>query len=162
MNWNTTSSFIFNATDAPQIPIAWRSPSHAWSFAEFEAARTAVEQFAFAEANWDGYGALAISPDTKKNALAALSRLEATAPAPSVVPNSNGTISFEWETGQGIGNLEIGRTRFSFYVHSNAGGPILLDGSAGRVYGLGPIVSGRLYPTTSEPAYGKLFISADV
>src|ERR1700676_5327127 len=83
--------------------------------ADFAAAREAIEQTSFNEPNWDGDGALAIGNEVKANAVAALAMVEMTAaPAPEITPNPNGTLSFEWETETGVGQLEIGKSRFGF------------------------------------------------
>jgi hypothetical protein len=159
---DTTSLFSYNADGRATHYVEWYLPNQT-SFAGFEAARESVERNVYAQANWDGYGALPVSSETRKNALSALSGLEHLAPAPAVIPNPNGTISFEWETEKGIGHLEVGRTRFSFYIRRTSGIPFLLDGSAvDQIYGLGPILSGELYPTPSQPAYTRIVTSADV
>lgn len=162
MRNNSVSLMSFNSIDDHPLAAVWCPPSSAWSFAEFEAARAAVEQFAAVEANWDGFGALQISEDTKRNALTALSRFESIAPAPAVIPNPNGTLSFEWETEEGIGHLEIGRTRYSFYIRPSIGDAFLMDGNARQVFGLGSIINGRLYPKRSEAAYSHISTLANV
>jgi hypothetical protein len=81
-----------------------------------------------------------------------------------VVPNPNGTWSFEWETDRGIGQLEIGKNRYSFYVKPNTGRAILSDGDADKVMSfLGAFVQGILFPKPSEPAFVNVrFLAADV
>jgi hypothetical protein len=134
------------------------------TFSEIESLRKAVDDVTYAEANWDGYGALPISGETKRNAIAALNVLAGTIPAPTVVPNPNGTLSFEWETESGVGNLEIGKTRYSFYVKTKAGRAILSDGEANKVMGfLTDVVEGVLSPKAAEPAFLNVkFFAADV
>ena len=166
MNQNTTSNLVFNLFHYPSSPTTWFTPSykcHAQAFAEFEVARDTIEHLAFPEANWDGYGAVGISKETKDNALAALQTLEATVSAPAIIPNPNGTLSFEWETEQGIGHLEIGRTRYSFYVRPNLGNTILLDGSAVQVKRfLGSVVEEMLYPKPPQPATANISAASHV
>jgi hypothetical protein len=70
--------------------------------AELMEAKAKVEDFAAMSENWDGYGAIQIGFETKKNAQFALELLLIHAPAPDITPNSNGTISFEWETAHGV------------------------------------------------------------
>jgi len=162
-----SSVFLFNApieaaaVAAPSYVISYIPPSNR-SFAEFAMACESVEELACQQGDWDGYGALPISHETKANAMAALSGLQLNAPAPNVIPNPNGTLSFEWETDEGIGHLEIGRTRYSFYVRPNIGPAILLDGSAQQVHGLGAIIAGYLYPKPSEPAYTRIQTATNV
>lgn len=129
-----------------------------YAFAEFESARSAIRR-AFSQPNWDGYGALPIGEETKKNAHGVLSILENSTCAPEIVPNPNGTLSFEWETAHGFGQLEIGRTRCSFYVKRHGGRAITYEGSAGEVGGaLGAYVDVLLYPKPSQ----ALVLRADV
>jgi hypothetical protein len=122
-----------------------------YAFAEFEAARSAIKQ-AFAQGNWDGYGALAIGDETKKNALGALKHLETLTCAPEITSNPNGTLSFEWESNRGFGQLEIGRTRYSFYVQPHNGPSLLGSGDASEVNStVGLLVDALLYPKPSHP-----------
>lgn len=122
-----------------------------YSFAEFEAARSAVRS-TFSVPNWDGFGALPIDQETRANALLALNHLEALAAAPDVTPNPNGTLSFEWETDQGFGVLEIGRTRYSYYFKGPVGQPLMGQGDAEIVGpGVGSLVRCLLYPEPSRP-----------
>ncbi len=130
------------------VPV-WTVPSsgHVGSrIADFAASREMLNHISLTQPNWDGDGALAISAETKSNALAALSILETVATAPEITPNPNGTFSFEWETDAGVGYLEIGRTRYSFYVKPTAGPAILHDGNTENVSStLGMLVDDLLY-----------------
>ena|SRR5216684_5762 len=118
-----------------------------------EAARQEIEQIAALDANWDGYGALRIQEQTKRNALAAVELMLLWAPVPDIVPNPNGTISMEWETDSGIGHFEIGQSMYSFYIERQDGDPILSDGSAGDVVPqLGLVISSVLFPVTPGAA----------
>jgi hypothetical protein len=157
--WETYSPFQFNAYS--------RTPALAWvlqvsqcfphRFAEYSAARDAVEHMAFAEENWDGCGAVPINFQTKVTAKVALAQLEAAVPAPQVTPNSNGTLSFEWETDRGAAHLEIGRTRYSFYVKPVVGVAYFARGHVNQIDAtLGLRVNEGLFPkpssTVSHPA----------
>jgi hypothetical protein len=147
--------------------MPWLSQFQAYwlrSFAETESVRLSIDELAYTKPNWDGYDALPVSGDAKRNALAALGALARTAPLPTVVPNPNGTLSFEWESEYGIGHLEIGKTRYSFYVKPTSGRALLSDGDADKISGfLGMFVDGVLYPKPSEPAFENLkFLTADV
>jgi hypothetical protein len=165
MNKYSFSNLLFNAFEQPAVPAAWYMPAANYqvqTFAEFEAARESIEQLAFPEANWDGYGALPISLEAKSNALTALYALEKTAPAPAVIPNANGTLSFEWETELGVSHLEIGRTRYSFYVRPNIGRTILVDGSASQINRLLGSFVDLLYSRPSQPATANISPSSNV
>jgi len=86
--------------------------------------------------DWDGYGAAPFRPETISNAFRAFELLmQFYAPLPYVVPNTNGTVGFEWETAQGEAYLEIGRTRFSFYIKSKSQAPIFSDGEVEKLNG---------------------------
>jgi hypothetical protein len=126
------------------------------TFSETESVRKAINEASYREPNWDGFDALPISNEIRGNAVAALNTLARNTHAPAVVPNPNGTFSFEWETDYGFAHLEIGKTRYSFYVKPNIGRPIFSDGHAAKVAGfLGALVDGVLYPKPSEPAFVK-------
>jgi hypothetical protein len=157
----------FTAIPQAVARVSWPNPCRLLrlqSFAEREFVRQSVDEMAYTESNWDGYGALPISGETKRNVLAALSALASGAPPPTVIPNPNGTMSFEWETEHGIGHLEIGKTRYSFYVKPSSGRAILADGDADNIGShLGNFVEGILYPKPSEPAFQNLrFLAANV
>jgi len=127
------------------------APGVGYAFAEFEAARQAIRH-AFAEANWDGYGALPIREETKDNALAVLSQIAVSTCAPEVSPNPNGTLSFEWETDRGFGQLEIGRTRYSFCLKPYRGSPTVDSGDATEMDpSVGVLVDALLFPKPSRP-----------
>ncbi|MGC1614284.1 MAG: hypothetical protein WA736_06345 [Candidatus Acidiferrum sp.] len=147
--WGTYSSFQFNAHQA-QMPSPWGlhiSQCLPHRFAEYYAARDAVEHLAFAEDNWDGYGAIPINFQTKTNAKVALIQLESSVPAPQVTPNPNGTFSFEWETEEGAAHLEIGRTKYSFYLKPINGAPYFARGHVNQLDAkLGFIVDDGLFP----------------
>jgi hypothetical protein len=156
-------------TAMPQTPkrVSWLNPcrlSRLQSFAEAESVRQSVDELAYTEPNWDGYGALPISGEAKRNAITALNAFVSSTPPPTVVPNPNGTLSFEWESEHGIGHLEIGKNRYSFYVKPNSGRAILSDGDADKIGSfLGSFVEGVLYPKPSEPAFLNLeFLAANV
>jgi len=122
-------------------------------------AREKIEQLARMPENWDGYGALPIRPETAQNALDALKMLPDEIPMPDIVPNSNGTISFEWESPSGIGHLEIGRTRFSFYIKvQHLAHPILRDWRVGEpAPNIGQLVKTHLYSTAQ---YNRIIVGA--
>jgi hypothetical protein len=77
-------------------------------------------------ANWDGYGALPISPEVERNAKALWSMFQT-----SPVPNANGTLSFEADGAA----IEIGKTRIAGYFGDEEN-RMFIDGelrAAGRV-----------------------------
>jgi len=109
--------------------------------------RRQLEQFRSLGEDWDGYGAAAIHPETLANASNALEHLAIVLPFAEIDPNPNGTISFEWESKLGLAYLELGRTKFSFFIKPEQGAPIYADGKA--IYidpALGQMVSERLFP----------------
>ena len=108
-----------------------------------------IEELCKMPAGWDGYCALPISLTTKHNSLNALMDILSYTNAPDITPNPNGTLSFEWETAQGAGHLEIGQTRLSFYIQPKNGDPIFLDASADDLHAsainIGYLVSENLF-----------------
>lgn len=119
-------------------------------WAEVASAKAKIQEFGSMKDGWDGYGALPISAVTVENSNGAMDLLLRFAPVPDIVPNSNGTISFEWETAHGFAHLEIGKTRFSFYLKLRAGAPTSLSGDANNMPSeVGEIISALLFPAPS-------------
>lgn len=135
-----------------QAQVYWMPESFRGAMrAEFPVSQAAIEQAAYVDANWDGYGALPISLETKNNALNAINGILQVAPAPEINPNPNGTLSFEWETKEGKAHMEIGRTRYSFYVNPRIGVPLLYEGlvdDVSRVHGI--LVASLLFPLAAS------------
>jgi len=52
------------------------------------------------EHNWDGYGALPISPTTYDEAVRFLNALPSWMPTPEIVPEPDGDIGFDWNFGK--------------------------------------------------------------
>jgi hypothetical protein len=99
------------------------------------------------QTNWDGYGARKLQEDTISNSLTILKQLIRYLPAPDIAPNPNGTVSFEWMTTKGVAHLEIGKSRFSFFLKPHAGNSVLLDGPINTFpVELGPLVSAIIFP----------------
>jgi hypothetical protein len=95
-----------------------RRPARRVIHMELHAGLAILDGFAKLGPDWDGYGALPLEPGTIANAKGVLAMLLAECPFPDLVPNSNGTISFEWESGRGIASLEVGATRFALFIKS--------------------------------------------
>jgi len=116
-------------------------------WAEVAEAKERLREYASMPENWDGYGALRISEETTKNSIAAVEGILRQAPVPDISPNPNGTISLEWESTWGVAHLEIGRTKFSFYVKSGSGNPYFADGLADQIPAdIGQLISRMLFP----------------
>jgi len=114
---------------------------------ELSAAEAKIAEIASLPEGWDGYGAIRIGKETLQNAKNAINELHSFAPSPDITPNTNGTISLEWESDEGYGHLEIGRTKFSFYIKPVAGQPIFADGDADNIgANIGLWVSKMLFP----------------
>jgi hypothetical protein len=106
-----------------------------------------IEHTGELKADWDGDGALPIQEQTKNNALLAARSIVASAPVPGIAPNPNGTISMEWETNLGSGHLEIGRTKYSFYLEAPGCKLFTAQGSVDKMVPyLGLLVSRYLFP----------------
>lgn len=90
-----------------------------------------IESFCLFEEDWDGYGALPIHPQTKKNALEFLNfAIRMNLLFPELTPNTNGTINFEWEYDNKIANLDIGKTKISLFITQPNHKPIFFDENA--------------------------------
>lgn len=101
-----------------------------------ERARVLLREIGRLEPDWDGYGALPISKAVLGNALQLVDVVESqhpNLPNPEISPKSNGTISMEWESMQGEAYLEIGNSRFSFFIRSKFDERFLRDGDAGSI-----------------------------
>lgn len=130
----------------PSTETIWRADLHT----ESRSAKGMIEELAALPENWDGYGALRISAETTRNALKALDILRKDVPMPDITPSPNGTLSFEWESPKGAAHLEIGRTRFSFYIKPVVGDPILDDGRVEQLgYRQSRLVAQHLFPGQS-------------
>lgn len=79
---------------------------------------------------WDGYHALKISKPVIKNVLLIIEPITSFPKllSPTITPLANGTVSIEWETGQGVAYIEIGETRFSGYIKINDQKPACIEG----------------------------------
>jgi hypothetical protein len=115
---------------------------------ELEEAKRQITELTTLKDNWDGYGAVHIQENTKNNALAAADQILRFSPFPTdIAPNSNGTISLDWETKFGAAHLEVGLSRYSFYMDTNVGASLFCDGSAENVVPqLGILISSSLFP----------------
>jgi len=145
----SVTGLIFNRVEwEPPAEVYWMPGNFCGALrAEFPVAEAAINEAAYTNGNWDGYGALPISIEAKNNALNAIRSILPVAPAPEINPNPNGTLSFEWETREGRAHMEIGRTRYSFYVNPRIGVPILLEGSVDDVTRIqGSLVASLLFP----------------
>lgn len=148
----TLSIFDRKATPAV-IYVMSAGGSHGAMYAEFPVVRQAIEENAFPDPNWDGYGSLAIRPETKANAIEGIQNVLLEAPVPEVSPSPNGTLSFEWETKDGAAHLEVGQTMFSFYVKPRIGEPIFFGGPANQINRLhGSLIANLLFPSASGAA----------
>ena len=115
--------------------------------AELVASLATVEGFVAMAEGWDGYGAARVAEATAANAKKALETLLAVTPCPDLSPNPNGTISLEWESESGYAVLEIGNSRFSFYIKVGTYRAYSVAGDAGDVStALAQQISGSLFP----------------
>lgn len=113
-----------------------------------------IASFEALSEGWDGDGASPPSPYTVENAREAFRLFAEALPIPDITPNSNGTISFDWDTENGYAYCEVGKTRMSMYVKPQAGASYHLDGQIAPSIWLQAVnlVSAILYP---RPSGGK-------
>jgi hypothetical protein len=128
---------------------------------EEKRALDSLTEFGSLSANWDGYGALPIAPETIKNGKAVVAQLIRQAPGPDITPNPNGTLFFEWVSPCGAAYLEMGKTRFSFFVKPAGGVAIPAEGAATEVSAeLGALIAAIVFPVRSVAATTKLRYTA--
>jgi hypothetical protein len=148
-----TLSFIFGPSVVPYQPsetvqILSQYRGLRLKAFEIEEAKRQIAELRMLANNWDGYGAIPIQENTKNNALAAADQVLQWAPFPAdIAPNPNGTISLEWETEYGTAHLEIGLTRYSFYMDRRGGTTLGCDGAADDIVPqLGVLIFSSLFP----------------
>jgi len=143
----------YEAISAVQILPQYSQSIRLGTF-ELEEAKRQITELTTLIDNWDGYGAIRIQEHTKNNALAATGQILQFSPFPTeIAPNSNGTISLDWETEFGAAHLEIGLTRYSFYMDRKGGASIFCDGSAEEIVPqLGILISSGLFPPSPGTA----------
>ncbi|MGE8361880.1 hypothetical protein [Pseudomonas sp.] len=147
------------ATYAPRRPRGSHHLLHAIAkptpvFAENLAyeMKEVISSFGALGENWDGYGAIPVNPQTVENSKSAANLLFAELPVADIFPNPNGTITFEWDTDKGIANLEIGESRYSFYIETKDGDFYPLSGEARNITRLIPLAIAATIFEESEPA----------
>jgi hypothetical protein len=159
------NQYTFDAIEAAQFANQVPSrPIQSTAVARVDTvlAQQLISAFEDLEQDWDGYGAVPIHSETSKNATAATEGLAGVLTFADIYPNPNGTISFEWESKLGRACLEIGRTKYSFYVKPTTGIPIYADGKASHIdAALGQLVSSCLFPMqTVSRAITNILIDA--
>ncbi|MBU9520265.1 hypothetical protein QZM19_14705 [Burkholderia multivorans] len=98
-----------------------------------------LDEYETLQANWDGYDADPISEDACNAAKSFLVSLPSSFESPDLCPNPSGTISMEWESPNGQAQLELGRSKFSFYLRQKGAPTVYQRGDAklaSSVYGL--------------------------
>nr|MBV6629731.1 hypothetical protein [Oceanococcus sp. HetDA_MAG_MS8] len=80
---------------------------------EQEQLRRNLQELGSLPDDWDGEGAVAISPSIVARAWSLLSSELLGGPSPELTPNSNGTITLEWNHAHKFLHLEIGERDFS-------------------------------------------------
>jgi len=87
--------------------------------------QAALDDLCLLEENWDGYGASKIEALALEKARIIWRYLADRLPVlPDVVPNPNGTVSFEWESDKGWAHLESGNKTFALYIKPKDAAPI--------------------------------------
>lgn len=141
--YNKTMSRSTNITQFPQIGVTtgiveFAKPSLSYAClravpalpvtAEPVTAQAILQELAKLKKDWDGYGALPVTPDSCAHAQRFLAVTPQGMTAPEITPTSNGTITFEWESSEGDAMLEIGRTRYSGHIQPKYGQTFYLQG----------------------------------
>lgn len=123
----TTTVIEWITTAEP--PYGLIGPPHFVQSASVQLGCNAVlEEISSLADGWDGYGALAPTPESCAHVKSFLAGVGREIPAPDVSPSSNGTINLEWQSNEGIAFLEVGRTRYSGHIQPTRGVTIFLEG----------------------------------
>lgn len=122
---------------------------------EIKTAMLALEELASLPTDWDGHGAIPIAAATVSNVRIILSSILKVITAPDVTPNSNGTVSLEWESKIGFAHLEIGLTKFALFIKPISGASTFLDGvtsvlQAEHISEIGALVADMLFSRTTN------------
>ncbi|AOR68346.1 hypothetical protein BBJ41_12890 [Burkholderia stabilis] len=127
-------SYAVNTVVVPLLPTA------AIMYQVAHGRETALlDEYEALQANWDGYDADPISEDACSAAKSFLVSLPSSFESPDLCPNPSGTISMEWESSNGQAQLELGRSKFSFYLRQKGAATVYQRGDsklASSVYGL--------------------------
>lgn len=138
--------------ERPPLSIHWEKPnSNGASQYEVRSAMLALDELTKLPTDWDGHGAIPIAMATVNNVRVMLSSLLKAVTAPDVTPNSNGTISLEWESSIGFAHLEIGLTKFSLFIKPISGASTFVDGvtaalDAKNISEIGTLIANGLFP----------------
>lgn len=142
--------------ERPPLSMHWGKPiSNGASQHEIRSAMLALEELATLPTDWDGHGAIPIAMGTVSNVRVMLSSILKAVTSPEVTPNSNGTVSLEWESNLGFAHLEIGLTKFSLFIKPISGTSTFLDGvttvlQAEHISEIGALVANVLFPRSTN------------
>jgi len=117
---------------------------------ELVSAFSKLEIIAKLQDNWDGYDGYAIQRPIVDIAKSWFTVFAEIIPhAPEIHPNPNGTVVFEWEREQGLASLEIGLSKYSFYLSPASGESFYSDGlhSENAIKSLAALILSVLYPS---------------
>ena len=116
------------------------------------------------EENWDGYGGTSVHADTAASAKHALKAFLSRDLFPDLVPNSNGTISFEWTSARGEAVVEIGRTRYVGVIRPKGAANYPIAGDAGTggkfeadMMAIAAVIVAGLFPRETLPDTQRSF-----
>jgi len=122
-----TTSIIEFAPKGASLLDFYRITPSVPNASELLTAEVVLGQLSKLKEDWDGYGALAVTPDACAHAQRFLTFSPQGMLVPDVSPTSNGTVSLEWLSNEGDAYLEIGRTRYSGHIQSG-GKTVYLQG----------------------------------
>ena len=101
-------------------------------------ARASLQLIESLQTGWDGYGAAPISTSVRVNAWHAFNQFSNAQLIPEISPNSNGTVSLEWEVNGVAAHFQVGRTTYSMYIRPAEGKTRYFNGNI-KAFGKGPI-----------------------
>lgn len=112
-------------------------------------------QIAVLQDDWDGYGAVRVCENCINNASSIILALPNSIPSPDLFPNSNGTVTLEWDTDNGLLSIELGKDSFSAFFDTKTVQKSEQNSFDGNP-GLPPFVNMAfqlIFPQSQEPGY---------
>lgn len=135
------SSASYGAFFAPNFHVSAIPTAAIVHRKRHNAAAAAIDEFQALDDNWDGYDAARISDAACVAARAFLNSLPSGLESPELSPNPSGTISMDWQSSHGAAQLELGKSKFSFYLRRRGGKTLYHQGDMSMAYSITALLS---------------------
>jgi hypothetical protein len=124
-------STVYNSFGISPLAAVAPIPSAAIIFQMHHGRETAlVDEYQALDPNWDGYDADQISQEACSAAKTFLVALPSHFESPELCPNPGGTISMAWQSSNGQAQLDVGKSKFSFYMRQRGAATLYHKGDA--------------------------------